>query len=526
MEQKEIKKIRNCIVLIAIMFTLMISMMTTKVEASTKKGCSLYNPVFATTIDEAVKYLKSQYLNTDYANQIESVYMVTKDSASYIETELYNELLNFEKNPSEAQRLNAYGQFYQCIASQVTDSSDIKTLEKSLKRNLSSGEKFINVDVWLIYHSSESNFKRVDKRAKEIAKSLNLNGLSTAQKVRKVSDWFINNVEYDYSFSGNGEADNPLLYGKGVCGEIANAVAMVLSNAGVHVRAVESYLQDGVRHAWNIVYDNGYWKSLDICWNINLGYNAYTLVSRYSFDEMHSIHSDYTNRTFLQYHPLYGDSLEGWVKSSGKWYYRNDSGNYVKGWKKIKNKWYYFDSYGVMKTGWLKSSGEWYYLGGDGAMLTGWQVLKDSHGKFWFYLGSDGACRYGWHKISGKWYYFDSNGHMLTGFKNIKYNGKMETFYMDSSGAMKIGWQYINKKWYYFNKTTGVMLKNWQKLEDSKGKFWFYFNSNGVMLTGWQTIKYNGKDHKFYFDGSGHMLTGRQKIDGKWYTFNSDGTLK
>ena len=171
----------------------------------------------------------------------------------------------------------------------------------------------------------------------------------------------------------------------------------------------------------------------------------------------------------------------GWKTVSGKKYYYNAKGQKVTGFQKIDNKWYYFTSAGVMTTGWQKVAGKWYYMNSSGVRQVGWQKISYKGKLCWFYFNANGVMMTGWQKVSGKWYYMDGNG---------------------------------------------VMLTNWQKLKDSKGTFWFYLGSDGACRYGWQTINYNGKARKFYFDSMGHMLTGKQKIGNKWYTFNSDGTLK
>ncbi len=58
----------------------------------------------------------------------------------------------------------------------------------------------------------------------------------------------------------------------------------------------------------------------------------------------------------------------------------------------------------------------------------------------------------------------------------------------------------------------------WQKIN---GK-WYYYNSNGEMKTGWVKVG----NYYYYFDKTGVMLTGWQSIDGKWYYFNTSGAMQ
>ena len=107
------------------------------------------------------------------------------------------------------------------------------------------------------------------------------------------------------------------------------------------------------------------------------------------------------------------------------------------------------------------------------------------------------AAKAGWNTISGKTYYYVKSG---TKLKKV-------------TGLYK-----INGGYYYFDKSSGVMQKGWQKIDNA----WYYFSAGGGMQTGWQKIN----NTWYYFRSGGAMVTGRQQIDGKWYTFSSGGALQ
>lgn len=156
-----------------------------------------------------------------------------------------------------------------------------------------------------------------------------------------------------------------------------------------------------------------------------------------------------------------------WMKSNGRWWYRNADGSYPTGWAMINSKWYLFDNSGWMLTNWQKTSGKWYYLGSDGAMRTGWQ------------------------KVNGKWYYLESSGAMATGWKKV--NGTW--YYLESSGAMATGWKKLGGTWYYLE-SSGAMVTDWKQINGT----WYYFKSSGAMATG--TVKIGSKNYKFSSSGA------------------------
>lgn len=65
---------------------------------------------------------------------------------------------------------------------------------------------------------------------------------------------------------------------------------------------------------------------------------------------------------------------------------KDTSGNTLTGWQKFGGTWFYADANGVMQTGWLKDNGKWYWLGSDGAMATNAWV---DGGKY--YVGANGV---------------------------------------------------------------------------------------------------------------------------------------
>jgi hypothetical protein len=162
----------------------------------------------------------------------------------------------------------------------------------------------------------------------------------------------------------------------------------------------------------------------------------------------------------------------------------------------------------------------------------GWYFLK---GKL-CYLDRNGKRIKGSYTIDGKEYNFNEDGNVKEGWESDK---DKNWFYYDSlNGLVKENWKQVSGNWYYFNKD-GIMQKGLQTIKGAK----YYLNDNGAMITGWQKIENNN----YYFSGSGEMkygwlyldnktyyldkstgvtvLPGEQVIDGKKYTFSSDGSL-
>ena len=136
----------------------------------------------------------------------------------------------------------------------------------------------------------------------------------------------------------------------------------------------------------------------------------------------------------------------------------------------------------------------------DAEPTSGW--IQDSNG--WWYKYADGtypkSC---WKTIDGKDYCFDANGYIYTNqfIKSSGYSQNKKIYWVDESGAWNnktYMWKKNDKGWWLQEVDGSWYPKSeWCKIDND----WYYFNSNGYMVTGTQTI------------------------DGRKYTFRSDGRL-
>ncbi len=119
---------------------------------------------------------------------------------------------------------------------------------------------------------------------------------------------------------------------------------------------------------------------------------------------------------------------------------------------------------------------------------------------------------------SGNSWKFNAGGSYLTNcFQNI--DGEM--YYFDSDGLCAKGWKTIDGKKYYFNGDCQMYLR-WKRIDGNK----YYFDPiSGYMHTGWEWVA--EKNAWYYLDpDTGVMATGTKTIDGKTYTFGSDGAMQ
>ena len=195
-----------------------------------------------------------------------------------------------------------------------------------------------------------------------------------------------------------------------------------------------------------------------------------------------------------------------WVKIDNQWYYSTEDGKVTRNnWKKIAGVWYRFDENGIMISNAVYDD---YLFKSSGALAeNSWVKIADK----WYYGNQEGKInRDKWAKIDGLWYRFDESGVMLSA-----------TIYKDhllnTSGAMaESAWAKLEDKWYYATASGKIIRDKWEKISGS----WYYFNKDGVMLSSqWK--------EKYYLKDSGAMAKSEWIFDEKyksWFYTKPDGT--
>lgn len=195
-----------------------------------------------------------------------------------------------------------------------------------------------------------------------------------------------------------------------------------------------------------------------------------------------------------------------WVKIDNQWYYATEDGKVTRNnWKKIAGVWYRFDENGIMISNAVYDD---YLFKASGVLAeNSWVKIGDK----WYYGDQEGKInRDKWAKIDGQWYRFDESGAMLSA-----------TIYKDyllkTSGAMaENAWAKLEDKWYYATASGKIIRDKWEKISGS----WYYFNKDGVMLS-------NQWKEKYYLKDSGAMAKSEWIFDEKyksWFYLKSDGT--
>ena len=101
----------------------------------------------------------------------------------------------------------------------------------------------------------------------------------------------------------------------------------------------------------------------------------------------------------------------------------------------------------------------------------------------------------------------------------LSVDGVSCTFFVNKSCTVLCPrWVEDGNYWKYMKADGTYVVDDWNKID---GK-WYHFDSSGHMETGWKKID----NIWYYFGDNGPMRTSWQLISGKWYFFTSGGAMK
>lgn len=115
------------------------------------------------------------------------------------------------------------------------------------------------------YRETPEQSRLVEERVDEVLSGLVQPGMTIRDKVKKIHDWVVTNVEYDQSLTRY-TAYEALTVGSAVCQGYTLLLYRMLEKAGIENRIIEGEVNTG-SHVWNLVKLEGKWYHLDATWN-------------------------------------------------------------------------------------------------------------------------------------------------------------------------------------------------------------------------------------------------------------------
>ena len=143
----------------------------------------------------------------------------------------------------------------------------------------------------------DSNMSEYDEKLMQIVNKAKSVCSTKMELVQYYCKWLDTNVKYSLFYQYTNSPYVALMYGKGVCGSYANALKDMCELSGIP--AIVPVNQEELNHAWNEVYVEGKWYTVDLCYVVEPSdgkYNGFCFanpdrkkfpVDHFSFIEKH-----------------------------------------------------------------------------------------------------------------------------------------------------------------------------------------------------------------------------------------------
>lgn len=203
----------------------------------------------------------------DYSNRVKV--LVSKDSKTY-QYELTN-----GSTPVELPLSEGNGTYTVKICKNVegTKYSVISTSTVTVN-NTNTNEVFTSTSQIVNYDEDDEAVKL----AAELTKGLE----TTEEKVNAIRNYVVANYKYDYNKINTIPANTTYVPSieatyeskTGICYDFSTLVAAMLRSVDIPCKVVKGYTSKSTTyHAWNQVYVNGEWKTMDVTYDIQIANN-------------------------------------------------------------------------------------------------------------------------------------------------------------------------------------------------------------------------------------------------------------
>ncbi len=155
----------------------------------------------------------------------------------------------------------------------LEDSSDFDYMSYNLAEvGISTKSELLKsttITITLKWKESKEETQRVGEKIAQVIQNLGLNQLSDYEKVKKIHNYILENVEYDQELECY-TAYDALMKGKATCQGYMLLAYRMLTEAGIPAKCLDgmgSNEQGTASHGWNIVKLGAYWYNMDTTWD-------------------------------------------------------------------------------------------------------------------------------------------------------------------------------------------------------------------------------------------------------------------
>lgn len=161
------------------------------------------------------------------------------------------------------------------------------------------------------YYTTAAQERELNAQISSVLSSLELNGCTSYQQIKKIYAYICSHVTYDYdalndSTTGKYTAYNAMMKGTAVCQGYALLLYRMLREAGFSSRLIAgTSTGSGENHAWNIVKFGDQYYYMDSTWDAGEQEDSYDYFLKGTTDFAgHEAWADYTSESFQSTYPI------------------------------------------------------------------------------------------------------------------------------------------------------------------------------------------------------------------------------
>lgn len=223
-----------------------------------------------------------------------------------------------------------HNEFLDRIIHRIFEMDDKKTSDDADYLRYNLNEVRINTQSYLFnivsitilpkWKESMKETEIVNKKVKEILKSLKLEKDSDYEKIRKIHDYIVQNFEYDEELN-NYTVFNGLKDGSMICQGYMLLAYKMLTEAGIETKCIDgtgSSPTGTQSHGWNLVKLGEYWYNIDTTWDdpVWIGDTSawedegssiqysYFLKGSDAFNKDHASSAEFLTADFMEQYPI------------------------------------------------------------------------------------------------------------------------------------------------------------------------------------------------------------------------------
>ncbi len=193
-------------------------------------------------------------------------YMYLSDSLKVVYKEVYESILSGKETEVSTLIKDNLDIAFQCVLNDFPEIFYVSGYHYTEHTRAAETVKLIfSADYTMTKEEIDAAQIQIDAYVQKCLAGMN-SSMSQYEQVKYIYDYIITNTEYDLNAPNNQNICSVFIEGKSVCQGYAEAMEYLLQKKGFVISVVNGHVENGNRHAWNILMVDGNYYYLDATW--------------------------------------------------------------------------------------------------------------------------------------------------------------------------------------------------------------------------------------------------------------------